>query len=137
MKFSSPVFRFSFSLVLLTTSILLVSDMLGLVADRRAADLEARKAISEALAVQLSVAVTDKYRSTVVLETLNSVKARNRQIRSVALRTTAGDIIAFAGDHSSQWKLSSDGKSTLTDVQVPILRDGQPWGRVEIHFAPG
>ena len=136
MKLASPVFRFSFSLVLLTTSILLVSDMLGLVADRRAADIEARKAISEALAVQLSVAVTDKYRSTVVVETLNAVKTRNRQIRSVALRTTAGDIIAFAGDHSSQWKPSSDGKSTITDVQVPIFRDGQPWGRVEIHFAP-
>ncbi len=135
MKLASPVFRLSFSLVLLTTSILLVSDMLGLVPDRRAADLEARKAISEALAVQLSVAVADKHRSTVV-ETLNAVKARNRQIRSVALHTAAGDIIAFAGDHSTQWKPPSNGKSTATDVQVPIFRDGQPWGRVEIHFAP-
>ena len=53
LKFS-PVFRLTIGLILLTVSLLLVGDLLGLTPDPKRAELSARKAIAEALAVRIS-----------------------------------------------------------------------------------
>ena len=54
MSILSPVLRLVLGLVMLTVSLLLIGDLIGLMPDQRQAELEARKAIAESLAVQVS-----------------------------------------------------------------------------------
>ena len=61
---------------------------------------------------------------------------RNDNIRSAAIRTHDGKLIALAGEHLAQWKAPVDGKSTSTHVHVPVFRKNENWATVEIRFAP-
>ncbi|MCP3867600.1 MAG: hypothetical protein GY703_05795 [Gammaproteobacteria bacterium] len=52
--------RISFGLVMLTVSMLLVTEFLGLVPDTRFAEIRSRRIIAESLAVQFSNEITDE-----------------------------------------------------------------------------
>ena len=56
MIFRTPAARISFSLVLLTISLLLIADVIGFIPDRTRSLLEARKSLSESLAIQFTAA---------------------------------------------------------------------------------
>jgi diguanylate cyclase (GGDEF)-like protein/PAS domain S-box-containing protein len=131
----SPIIRLSFGLVLLTTSILSVSHMIGLLPDNRQAELEARKVIAETLAVQLSSQVSEQEIRT-VSETLKAVVERNTSVLSAALRRQDGNIAAEAGGHVRHWAVSTGDRSNATHVQVPIYNGNTHWGTVEIRFSP-
>ena len=131
----SPTFRISLGLVLLTISILLVGDLLGFLPNKRDSVLDARKKISESLAVQFSSALT-RNQTAVAVDSLQSLVERNEDILSSGVRLFDGSLLATAGDHPLIWKHGTDGKSTPTHVQVPIFRDNQYWGSVEIRFDP-
>ena len=96
LKFS-PVFRLTIGLILLTVSLLLVGDLLGLTPDPKRAELSARKAIAEALAVQVSRDLADGDFAT-VNETVKVLQERNDKVVSVGLRAADGRLIAMAGD---------------------------------------
>lgn len=131
----SPTVRISFGLVLLTVSLLLISKMIGLAPDNSQATLEARKNLSESLALQFSAAA-QRGDISLIKETLLSVAERNKDIRSAALRNVGGDLIAQAGDHLAYWEPPAQGKSSSTHVQVPIFRNEKRWATVEISFTP-
>ncbi len=61
---------------------------------------------------------------------------RNDDIRSAAIRTNDGKLVALAGEHLAHWKAPVDGKSTSTHVHVPVFRKNENWATVEIRFAP-
>ncbi len=81
----SPLSRISLGLVMLTISMLLVSDMLGMMPDTRRAEYQSRKIIAESLAIQLSTAIAENRRH-MVEETLRSVVERNESVLSTAIR---------------------------------------------------
>ena len=95
----SPIFRLSIGLILLTVSLLLVGDMLGLTPDQKRAELKARKVIAETLAVQVSSAVSEG-RIEAVAETVSALQNRNDDVLSAAVRRNDRRIIATAGEHS-------------------------------------
>lgn len=129
-----PATRLSLGLMMLTISILFVSDMLGLMPNATTSKLEARKKLCEALAVQFSSAVNNGA-LTSVSETIKAVVARNDDVQSAALRMSDGAIVARAGDHERLWRGNDADKSTADNVVVPIFKGGQPWAAVEINFA--
>lgn len=131
----TPATRISIGLVLLTVSILLVADLIGLAPDRSDAVLEARKSLSESLAIQFSAAA-DRGDISLIRGTLQSIVERDGDILSAALRTNEGELLALAGDHLAQWEKPDDEKSTSTHVQVPIYRAKAHWATVEIRFVP-
>ena len=131
----SPVFRLTIGLILLTVSLLLVGDLLGLTPDPKRAELSARKAIAEALAVQVSRDLADGEFAK-VNETVNVLQERNDKVMSVGLRAADGRLIAMAGDHLEHWVPPGDGKSTSSHVQVPIHGETGRWGVVEVSFQP-
>jgi PAS domain-containing protein len=45
-------------------------------------------------------------------------------------------IVARAGEHDRYWQPPEDGSSTVTQVRVPVLSDGKPWGEIELAFRP-
>ena len=132
----SPLARISFSLVLLTVSILLIGDIFFRFGDQSSrAILDARKQLCESLAVQFSVLISE-HNTRVIESTLNTVVSRNEDILSAALRANSGNILIESGVHERYWEKLPFDKSTPTHAQVPIFSGTKPWGMVEIRFAP-
>lgn len=129
----SPIFRLSVGLILLTVSLLLVSDLLGLAPDQKRAELNARKIIAESLAVQISTQVSSEHFAEVE-ETLKALHDRNDDVLSAGLRRADGRLVLAAGDHVTHWDPSVGQRSTASQVQVPIFGESGPWGVVEIAF---
>ena len=131
----SPTVRLTMAIVSLTVSMLLIAHFLGFIPDRAQHELEARQNIVEALAVQLTWSAS-RNDVTSLRATLDAVVSRNDEIKSAAVRKLDGRVIATAGDHEAEWEMPEDGLSTATNVHVPILSMGQPWGAVELTFLP-
>lgn len=134
MRFS-PALRISLSLVLLTISILLFADLLGLIPERSAIVLDARKKFSESLAVQLT-SLAQKRDVSTIKQTVNAVVERNDDVLSAAIRIVDQTLLAQAGEHQQHWREPLSGYSTLTHVQIPIYRQNKPWATLEVRFAP-
>lgn len=129
----TPVIRMSVGLVLLTVSLLLVADWLGLMPDEADATLKARKRVAETLAVQMSK-LAERGEVGIIKTVLRSVHERDSDILSASLRTTRGDILATVGDHTSLWRRGDNEISTTTHVVVPIFDRNEPWGQVQLRF---
>jgi diguanylate cyclase (GGDEF)-like protein/PAS domain S-box-containing protein len=135
MMFKTPAMRLSIALVLLTVNLLFLANLIGFVPDETESALELRKNLSESLALQFSAAA-EKGEFQTIQNTLRAVVERNDDIRSAAIRTHDGKLLALAGEHLAQWKAPIDGKSTSTHVHVPVFRKNENWATVEIRFAP-
>ncbi|BBO70921.1 hypothetical protein DSCA_48510 [Desulfosarcina alkanivorans] len=135
MIFKSPAIRLSFALAILTVNLLFLADLIGLVPDGTDSALELRKGLSESLAFQFAAAARKNDFQT-IRNTLRGVVERNDDIRSAAIRTEDGELIALAGEHLGHWMPPADGKSTPTHINVPVYRNDAKWATVEIRFAP-
>lgn len=127
MKFLlNPVFRISVGLLMLTISILLMGDWLGLVPNATEAQLENRRRFSESLAVQLSslASTGDTHH---IGTTLEAVVARNSDVLSARFRSGAGGTDIDAGVHEG---------APRDRVIVPIFQGDRQWGEVVVQFAP-
>jgi diguanylate cyclase (GGDEF)-like protein/PAS domain S-box-containing protein len=134
MKFlKSPLVRISFGLVMVTISVLLMSDLLGMVPDTRRAELGSRKVIVESLAVQLSAFIAENELHGVE-DTLRAVVERNANVLSAGLRQDGGGLLVEFGGHSEQWALQPGERSTTTQVQVPLFDDRGRRATVELRF---
>ncbi len=130
-----PSMRISFALVLLTTCLLLSAEMLGFTPDESKYLLDARKQVSESLAIQFSILAPD-VDAKKIHKILTFVVKRNPEMLSAGIRLHDGELIFQVGDHATQWRDYDKKKSTSTHLIVPILQNGQAWGNIEIKFAP-
>jgi diguanylate cyclase (GGDEF)-like protein/PAS domain S-box-containing protein len=122
--------------VLITASILLVGDMLGLMPNVYKASLEARKKFVETLAVQLSYTAEKADWETIGV-TMESIVQRNEDVLSAAIRRDSDDqLIAESGNHLRYWIQPDGDSSTPTHAQVPIFQGDRRWGTVEVSFSP-
>lgn len=128
----SPSLRISTTLALFTVSLLLVSDLLGLVPNRADTKLDARKKVCELLAVQLSMAAT-RSEYALVRETVRAFVERDPDVVSAAIRTADGTIMAQAGDPSWRW---TDVWLPPTWIKVPVFQGNRHWGNVAVSFIP-
>ena len=133
--FKTPAMRLSIALALLTVNLLFLANLVGFVPDESESALELRKILSETLAMQFTAAA-EKNEFQNIQNTLRAVVERNEDIRSAAIRTKNGKLLALAGEHLAHWKAPVDGKSTSTHVHVPVYRKNENWATVEIRFAP-
>jgi diguanylate cyclase (GGDEF)-like protein/PAS domain S-box-containing protein len=125
--------RLSLSLVVMTISILLGADMIGLIPKGTEAVLAERERVCESLAVYCSVAAQkDDIES--VLTAMQVMVKKNEDILSAAVRREDGTIMVGAGDHGAHWKGASADNSTPTHVRVPIFEGDSLWGTMEIVF---
>lgn len=131
----SPVIRLTFGLVLLTISLLLLGDLLGLISKTDQTERNARKSVAEIMAIHVS---TDLSRGSVntVFESMKELRERNEHILSVGLKRADGDLVAAVGDHKSHWKSPGNDVSTITHIQVPIFSNLSRWGVLEVLFVP-
>ena len=133
MTWFTPTRKVSFGVVMLTVSLLLLGDLIGVVPDEDRGLIEGRKKFCESLAVQFSIAV-DRGETALIRATLDTLVAREADVVSAAIRTANGRVFAESGDHAANWTDIPLGKSTSTHVQVPVFQGKRRWGNVEITF---
>lgn len=134
MTWLTPTRKVSFGLVMLTVSLLLFGDLLGVVPNEDRGLLEGRKKFCKSLAIQFSMAVNSG-ETSLIHATLDALVAREEDVISAAVRTANGRVLAESGDHAANWVDIPSGKSTSTHVQVPVFHGTRRWGTVEVTFS--
>jgi len=131
----SPVVRITLALVMLTTTLVLSADMLNLIPDPSRIIFEARKKVCESLAIYGTLSVQNENIDS-LQTTMQVFVHRNSDVLFAILRQTDGTVLAKAG-YLTKGKTGSEPDQTRANiVSVPIFRDSQQWGTVEIHFKP-
>ena len=131
-----PIFRMSLGLVVLTSSLIVLADVVGLVPDPGNAVLESRILLTETLAGQL-VPAAKKHDLRSIREILDIAVARNEAMLSAGLRAVGGQLMVRSGDHRSLWQPESPTHSSPTHVRIPLFRAGREWAVVELRFRGG
>lgn len=132
----TPAARIALGLVSLMVTLLLVIDLgLKLVPNQADIERKIRETTSERLAVQITSLIQTQSWNTLKL-TISESLARGKDILSLAVRQQDGKIVVQAGDHLRYWTPPAPGKSTLTEVRVPIYAQGGHWGDMEISYTP-
>jgi uncharacterized membrane protein affecting hemolysin expression len=143
----STAWRLSFGLALLTISMVLAADFIGLVPNQAKAVLEGRKQLCESLAIQSAVCL-ERNDLAAVQATMRLAADRNAQILSASLRSVDGRILARSGAPAAPLRVgdghgpsgNSRTGSMPTRVLVPIFMGDEQWGTMEVCFdeiAPG
>lgn len=131
-----PAIRLSLGLVLLTVSILILAQALGLTPNNDKQQLQLRQQLAETLAIQTTVAM-QRNDATMLNAIFNNTVARNKEILSTALRqSTHGEPLSQTEGHARFWRGAANTSSTPTHVRLPIYIDNIQRGLLEISFAP-
>lgn len=132
-RFLTPSVRLTFGLVFLTSTLVVIADLLGLTPDPKNAQLEARMKLVETITIQVA-----EYVGKSDFDTANRVLAtaleRNTDALSAGLRKSDGTLLLQIKDHASHWTLKSTDHSTSDQIQVPIFKGNVEWGNVELRF---
>lgn len=132
----SPRARLGLALVGATLSLVLAAQFFGLLPDETKSEIEARSRVAEALAIQLANAASRRDMDVIEM-TIASVVARNKDVRSIAVREIGGSIVVGSGDHPKYWPdVGFRRSSTPSHVRVPLYRNSRQWGQIEIAFTP-
>ncbi len=132
----SPVMRVSFGLLMLTLSLLLISDWLGLIPHAHKLETENRKKLSQNLAIQLSsLAMSGEVKH--IRTTLTALVERNDDVVSAAFRSIDGQAEIIVGEPGKPWHDLEAAPPGDNLVEVPIFRGEQRWGSVNVLFTEG
>ena len=129
----SPLSRISFGLVMLTVSLLLISDFLGLMPDSRGNEIALRQHIAETAAVQVSMEIGERNPAK-LKQILRSTVDRNERVLGVAVTRTDGTLLDSAGDFASHWTLPAQVESTVEQVRIALYTPKGEWGNFELVF---
>ena len=122
----------AFGLSTIVVCALLISDMLGLVPDRRQAVREGRVALAESVALTASM-LANTGDAQGLVRYLQAVTRRNAALLGVRVRSTDN---SFRLETGAPRPMDRNNDSTDTRLVVPMLAAGGVWGHVEFHFEP-
>lgn len=131
----SPILRITIGILLLTLSLLLIGDLLGIVPNQKQSEIQARKVMAESLAIQISSQINE-YKPDKIEAMLNSVVKRNQQIESIGLRKSSHELMVSSDKHETYWASRDDDRSSAQYLQVPIYHKESRWGTLEVGFVP-
>lgn len=131
-RHSRPV-KLTLSMVMLTMSVLLAADFIDLRGDQRHGLAEARKMVTESLAVQLSTLANASDLKGIQLST-SALIERNADVAAVVLIDEAGVKLVESGKAELLNEISDS--STLNNMNVTIFNGTRPWAHLQIAFQP-
>jgi diguanylate cyclase (GGDEF)-like protein/PAS domain S-box-containing protein len=131
----TPAVRLSVGLVILTISLLVLAQALGLAPGVERQQLDVRKRLAETLASQVSVAIT-RGDELLLQYLLESSVERNPEILSVAIRHNNGNLVAQTKAHNTHWADAKKSESTPTHIRFPVMINGAKRAEFEISFEP-
>ena len=128
--------RISIHLVILTCSILIAMDLLG-VLQSKSSDLAAsRIQLCESLALESATAASRKDYSS-IRKMFDAVVRRSDDVRSIGLRGRSGQLYVATVDHGQLWSPEASEGSTMTHARMPLIAKGEQWGTIEVRFESG
>jgi diguanylate cyclase (GGDEF)-like protein/PAS domain S-box-containing protein len=129
-----PIARISLGLVSTTLALMIVADVLfGLSPDHVRPTLDARKRLTETLAIQVT-ALINSGDIEAVQETLRTIVERQPDVLSSGVRLASGPLVVKVGDHDNLWKGAGGDRSTPTHARVKIHHGAAQWGTLEVRF---
>ena len=128
-----PSIRISLVLVLITVSLILSADFLGVTPNKTQYELDNRKQLSESLAIMFSAMVSDNDLNK-VRTVLSTIVLRNDDLLSAGFRLKSNKLLFEIGPHVSQWADYKGTISTSSHVLVPIYRGRKHLGTIELRF---
>lgn len=129
----SSTSRITLGLVCLTTSLVLVAGLVGLIPNLPAQELESRRQFAEAFAVTFVPLATRADRKQLD-STLEQVRSRNPHLNSIAVRRGNGELMLTSGDHPKMESQLSESRQRSINV-VPLTTEGTSWGQLEMVWA--
>jgi diguanylate cyclase (GGDEF)-like protein/PAS domain S-box-containing protein len=129
-----PALRISLTLTLLTGCMLFGAEFLGFTPRNVDFLLDARKKISESMAIQFSLLDPVKEINKIKKLT-NYVVQFNPEILSAGIRHKSGMLIFESIGHSNFWNNTDSQTINATQISVPIKKDSHLWGNVEFRFS--
>jgi diguanylate cyclase (GGDEF)-like protein len=135
MKRPSPLVQMTMALVALASTLVILGALFfDTMPDRGARDRDVRKAVGEALAVQMAEMLR-RDEPQQIEKAMAAIVSRTAGLRSMGVRRADGTLVLHAGPHEQQWRIGNDELSRPEQVSVPLSAQGQRWGRVELAFA--
>lgn len=131
----TPAVRLSLGLVILTVSILILAQAIGLAPGAERQQLEVRKRLAETLASQVGVTIS-RGDELLLQYLLESSVERNPEILSVAVRRNDGVLVAQTKDHGLHWAKARPNESSPTHIRFPIMINGAKRAEFELSFEP-
>ncbi|MCP3687881.1 MAG: diguanylate cyclase [Gammaproteobacteria bacterium] len=129
-----PAMRISLALVLLTSCILLSAEFFGYAPKEEKFLLEARTKISESLALQISILITDQDIKQ-IQKLIRLIIKRRPDVLSAGIRLASGQLMFASANHTELWGDAGRLKSSIsTHVLIPIIQRGTLWGNIEIRY---
>ena len=122
-------------LAALTVGVILGAAYLGLVPDGETMTLRHRASLAETIAIAAS-GLIDESQPEALQQTLELLRSRNPELLSVGVRSQQGELLVDVHDHAAHWTPGPHAQSTATELVVPAWQAGEPWGNVELRFAP-
>jgi diguanylate cyclase (GGDEF)-like protein len=125
--------RISLGLVVLTCAILLGMDLVGLLPRAQSELSASRIQLCESLAFESASSAARKDFSS-IRKMFDAVVRRNEDVRAIGLRGDAGRLFVATAEHALLWEPDSEEGSTLTHARIPLVREGERWGTIEVRF---
>ncbi|TFY99276.1 PAS domain-containing hybrid sensor histidine kinase/response regulator [Ramlibacter henchirensis] len=119
----------------IVSTVLLAASFLGLVPDRNGAIRAGHVALAESVAAS-SAAFLNSSDPARVQELLRFIQTRNDDLQSIGLRSREGRLLLTTGDHARHWLPVESGRVPDSQIQVMLFAGNQPWGQLEMRFAP-
>lgn len=136
MKRIGPTLQITLGLVFLTNFLIVIANaVFNVLPDGTSQMMKVRKSVSEGMAVQVATLMqsTDRH---ALERSLNALRQRSHEVRSIAVRRADQRLVAEAGDHENAWSEPRDDRSTLTHVVVPLSFGAERWGTFEMTYFP-
>ena len=105
----SPTIRISLGLVCLTVTVLLLGKSMGFAPDWARVVFESRRIFVENMAVQFSAAA-ERGDLNLIRSMLQTMIDRDQDVRSAAVRSSTGELLARAGNHLASWQPPPEGR---------------------------
>ncbi|WP_415036419.1 diguanylate cyclase [Azonexus sp.] len=132
----NPASRVALGMVALMVMLILVVNMLtgGLIPDPTERARHERKLALQLMSGQVAYALQTQGTSQLPQVLAQSLQ-KHPNILSAAVVIHDGRIISTPG-HAAFWQLAPEAASTLENMRSTLSANGQPWGELQLSFAP-
>lgn len=130
-----PAMQIAIGLVVLAGCSLLFAQMMGLLPNDDEDAICSRMELAESTSERIA-GVVGRDDSEMARAELESLVQSQPDLMSAGLRQRNGYLLAHTGRHGYFWKDAPSDESNPTHIRVPIFRQKQLWGELEMVFAP-
>ena len=114
-------------------TVLMAAGWLGLVADPEALARKHRASLAESVSITAS-ALLNEEEPQALQEVLAFIQQRNPDLHSLGVRRIDGSLLVDVNQHAALWQGGDNGHADDGALLVPLMRDSQRWGSVELQF---